>query len=62
MMMTLKEVRPTVVEGQGYKRECRAHNPAKESLLELVRLALLARFVLAHGQYIGSRWENKTEG
>ena len=34
---------------QPYKRECRGHNPAKKSLLELVRLALLARLVLAHG-------------
>ena len=35
-------------EARPFRRECRGHNPAKKSLLELVRLALLARFALAH--------------
>ena len=48
MTMTLKEVQPTLVRGLAYRRECRGHNPAKKSLLELVWLALLARFALAH--------------
>ena len=48
MMMTLREVQPSVDRGLA-SQECKGHNTSKKNLSELVRLALLARLVLTHG-------------
>ena len=48
MTMTLREVRETMSEARCH--ECRGHDHPKKNLSKLMGLALLARFVLAHGQ------------